>query len=102
MSQKPTNGPEGELQWCTVRATSCRGPSPKADAVCLPCTVLDARDRVAANITTQLWDVLWDAVYQVANLYTKDFTDKGLWVPPHQVGVGEPGKDHSQGWGVGH
>ena len=52
--------------------------------------------------TIQFWNVLWDAIYQVANLHTSDVTDEGLWVPPHQVGVGEPGEDYSQGWGVGH
>ena len=51
---------------------------------------------------TQLWDVLLGAIYQVANLHTKNVTDIRLWVPPHQVGVGEPGEDYSQGWGVGH
>ena len=51
---------------------------------------------------TQLWDVLLGAIYQVANLHTKNVTDRGLWIPPHQVGVGEPGEDHSQGGGVGH
>ena len=68
----------------------------------LSCAALDARDRELTYSTTQLWDVLWDAVYQVVDLHTNDVTDKGLWVSPHQVGVGKPGKDHSQGWGVGH
>ena len=51
---------------------------------------------------TQLRDVLWDTIYQVADLHTKNATDKGLWIPPHQEGVGEPGEDYSQGWGVRH
>ena len=68
----------------------------------LSCTVLDARDRVVIYSTTQLRDVLWDAIYQVEDLHTSDVTNIRLWVPPDQVGVGEPGKDHSQGWGVGH
>ena len=101
-SQNLTNGLKGELHWCTERATSCRGPSPQADAVGLSCTALDARDSVLANSTTQLWNILWDAVYQVADLYAKDVANKGLWIPPQQVGAGEPGEGHLQGWGVGH
>ena len=61
----------------------------------LSCTVLDARDSVLVNSTTQLWNILWGAVYQVVDLYTKDVTDKGLWIRPQQVGAGEPGEDHS-------
>ena len=32
------------------------------------------------------------------DLHTSDVTDRGLWVPPHQVGVEEPGEDQPQGW----
>ena len=70
--------------------------------MCLSRTALDARDRELMYSLAQLLDVLWDAVYQVVDLDTDDVTDKGLWVFPHQVGVGEPGEDHPQGWGVGH
>ena len=70
--------------------------------MCLSCAALDARDRELTYSTAQLLDVLWDAIYQVVDLDTDDFTNKGLQVPPHQVGVGEPGEDHPQSWGVGH
>ena len=65
-------------------------------------TVLDTRDRVLFDSTALLLDVLWYTIYQVADLHTSDVTDIRLWVPPHQVGVGEPGEDQSQGWWVGH
>ena len=97
-----TNGLKGEHLWCTEWPTACWGPSPQTDAVCLSCTALDTRDRVVPASTSQLWDALWDAIYQVMDLHTKNVTDIRHWVPPHQVGVGEPGEDHSQGWGVGH
>ena len=65
-------------------------------------SVLDARQSVLMYSTSQLWDASRDTVYLVADLHTKDVAYKGLWILPHQVVVGEPGEDHSQGWGVGH
>ena len=96
-----TNGSEDKFHWCAVVAPSCCGPSSQADAVCLSLTALDARYRELIHTSTLLWDVQWFTVYQVANLYTNDGTNKGLWVPPHQEGGTEPGEDHLQGWGVG-
>ena len=69
--------------------------------MCLSLTALDARDRELIHTSTLLWDVLWDAINEISNLHANDVTYKGLWVPPHQEGGREPGKDHLQGWGVG-
>ena len=66
----------------------------------LSLTALDARDRVLVHPSTQHRDGPWGTVYQVADLKTSDVTSKRLWVTPHQVGVGEPGEDHTQGWGA--
>ena len=68
--------------------------------MCLSLTALDTRDGVVVYPSTQLWDAHCNTVYQVADLHTSDWTNKGLWVTPHQVGVGEPGEDHTQCWGA--
>ena len=70
--------------------------------MCFSLTALDTRNGLRTYPSTQVWDVLCDTVYQVADLHTSDWTNKGLWVTPHQVGVGEPGEDHTQGWGAGY
>ena len=95
-----TDGFEGEHNWFTVVAIACCSFSSEADTVCLSLTALDARDRVLVHPSTQLWDGQWDIVYQVTDLETSDWTNKRLWVTPHQVGVGESGEDHTQGWGA--
>ena len=69
--------------------------------MCLSLTALDTRNGLRTYPSTQVWGVLCNTVYQVEDLHTSDWTNKGLWVPPHQVGVGEPGEDHTQGWGAG-
>ena len=95
-----TDGLEGEHNWFTVVTIACCSFSSEANTVSLSLTALDARDRVLEHPSTQLWDALWDTIYQVADLETSDWTNKRLWVTPHQVGVGEPGEDHTQGWGA--
>ena len=98
--QHLTNGLEGEHNWCAVGAIACRGLSPEADTVCLSLTALDTGDGVCMYSSTKLWDAHCIIIYQVEDLHTNDWTNKGLWVTPHQVGVGEPGEDHTQGWGA--
>ena len=68
--------------------------------MCLSLTALDTRDGVCMYSSIKLLDAHCDTVYQVADLHTSDWTNKGLWVTPHQVSVGEPGEDHTQGWGA--
>ena len=69
--------------------------------MCLSLTAFDVRERELIHTSTLLWDVLWDTVNLVADVYTNDGTNKGLWIHPHQKGGREPGEDHSQGWRVG-